>query len=233
MMITTPGGPVPIVYDSMSKQTHVLIAGKTGSGKSVVINGIVYTLISSRFPDECQFIFLDPKRVELNMYKRLPHCLVYSSEKAEMINALRVALDVIEKRYKIMQRQQQRKYQAGAGYIISVELADLMTTCRKSVLPLLQRIAQIGRAANVHIIAATQCPLTVIIPTELKVNFDSILGLKTATRQHSRNIIDRPGCESLPAYGKGYYITPAGISLESLPMIPDEKIYDIIKHWTR
>ena len=230
---TIPAGTVPVIYDSMGKQNHLLIAGKTGSGKSVVINGIIYTLIREYFPNECRFIFLDPKRVELNMYKRLPHCLIYSSEQTDMIKALEKSLAIIEKRYKSMQKQRIRKYTAGAVYIIIDELADLMTTCRKNVLPLLQRIAQIGRAANVHIIAATQCPLTVVIPTQLKVNFDTILGLKTATRQHSRNIIDRPGCELLPPYGKGYYITPAGISLESLPLITDQEIVKTVHHWTR
>ena len=229
----TPGGTRPVIYADMSKQTHLLIAGKTGAGKSVVINGIIYSLLIDHFPGECQFVMIDPKRVELSLYKALPHCLYYASEPGETKNALQYAIDIIESRYKAMQKRGERKYPGGHVYIIIDELADMMTTCKRDALPLLQRIAQIGRAANVHIIAATQCPLAKIIPTEIKVNFDSILGLKTATKQHSRNIIDRPGCESLPPYGYGYYITPAGISLEKLPLIQESELQRVAEYWKR
>ena len=111
------------------------------------------------------------------------------------------------------------------------ELADLMTVDKKHVLPLLQRIAQIGRAANVKIIAATQCPLTTVIPTAVKVNFDTIIGLHTRSAQDSRNIIGMAGCESLPRYGQGYYLTPAGIELYNIPMYDDAEQARIIRHW--
>ena len=106
-----------------------------------------------------------------------------------------------------------------------------MCTCKKQALPLLQRIAQLGRAANVHLIVATQCPLVTIIPTEVKVNFDSVLGLKTVTAQHSRNIISVKGCEALPKYGYGYYQTPDGMTLEKIPMIPEDEIARLVQHW--
>ena len=228
----TPGGTYPIIYENMTQQTHLLIAGKTGSGKSVVINGIIYTLLTSRFPSQCQFIFLDPKRVELVQYKNLPHCILYASEPGQPAQALKTALNITENRYKQMQRKRIKKYQGGALYVIIDELADLMTTDKKNIVPSLQRLAQIGRAANIHIIAATQCPLSKIIPTEIKVNFDSILGLKTATRQHSRNIIDCPGCEQLPPYGYGYYITPAGFTLEKLPLVPEKELQRVVNAWT-
>jgi len=228
----TPGLDIPAVYNDMSKQIHLLIAGKTGSGKSVVINGIIYSLLSQYFPEECKFVLVDPKRVELSSYKKLPHCLYYASEKNQIEKAFTITMQEIENRYKIMQRHGQRKYTAGQIYLIIDELADLILTNKKIVLPYLQRIAQIGRAAGIHIIAATQCPLTQVIPTEIKVNFDSIVGLKTATKQHSRNIINIPGCENLPPYGEGYYITPRTFTREKLPLIPDEQINKIIQHWT-
>ena len=228
--ITTPGGNRPGIYADMAAQVHLLIAGKTGSGKSVVINGIIYSLLIEKFPSECTFLFVDPKRVELSQYKPLPHCIEYASEPGEPLRVVSRALDIIETRYKAMQRAGARKYNGGACYIVIDELADLMTTCRAAIVPPLQRIAQIGRAANVHIIAATQCPLAKIIPTEIKVNFDSILGLKTATRQHSRNIIDAPGCELLPPYGYGYYITPSGRQLVQLPMIPETELKRVVDH---
>ena len=230
---TTPGGKYPRVYLDMAKQVHLLIAGQTGSGKSVVINGIIYSLLVNYFPEECQFVFMDPKRVELIDYKRLPHCLYYASEPGQPVQALSLALDITETRYKAMQAQGLKKYPGGHVYIIIDELADLMTTDKKNIVPLLQRLAQIGRAANIHIIAATQCPLAEIIPTKIKVNFDSIVGLKTATKQHSRNIISIPGLESLPRYGYGYYKTPVGGQLYKLPMISEENIKRVVKHWTR
>jgi len=229
----TPGGTRPAIYADMTKQTHLLIAGKTGSGKSVVINGIIYSLLIDNFQDECQFVLIDPKRVELSAFRPLPHCIAYASEPGQPVRALSFALDVIEKRFSAMQREGLKKYPGGQVYIIIDELADLMTTDRKNVVPLLQRICQIGRAAAVHVLAATQCPLSKIIPTEIKVNFDSILGLKTATKQHSRNIIDISGLENLPPYGNGYYITPAGGRLVKLPMIPESEIKSVIQYWTR
>lgn len=232
MIVTTPGGNRPVVYTELSKQTHVLIAGKTGSGKSVVINGIIYSLLIDALPNEVQFIFIDPKRVELCQYKTMPHCIMYASEPGQPKTALQTALNITENRYKTMQRNGQKKYTGGHVYVIIDELADLILTAKKDVLPLIQRICQIGRAANVHIIAATQCPLTKVIPTEIKVNFDCIIGLKTATKQHSRNIIDRPGCECLPRYGYGYIITPEGINLYKLPMIEEKELDRVVLHWT-
>ena len=231
--MSTPGGTVPAIYADMTKQIHLLIAGKTGAGKSVVINGIIYTLLCGSFPNESQFIFIDPKRVELVQYKNLPHCIMYASEPGEPIKALKTALTIIENRYKEMQKQGAKKYQGGAVYIVIDELADIMTTSKTLFVPLLQRIAQIGRAANVHIIAATQCPLAEIIPTKIKVNFDSLLGLKTATAQHSRNIISRTGCESLPKYGQGYYITPDGMQRVILPMVSESELQRVVTHWTK
>lgn len=229
---TQPPGSVPAVYDMLSQQTHVLIAGKSGSGKSVIINGIIYTLLSQYSPEQCQLILVDPKRVELLQWKCCPHCITYASEPGEPAQALRKALEITEKRYKIMQRQKIRKYTAGHVYIIIDELADLMTTDKQTIIPLLQRLAQIGRAANIHIIAATQCPLSEIIPTKIKVNFDCIVGLKTACKQHSRNIIGFPGCETLPPYGTGYIISPKQTNLYKLPMIPDTDMVKLEKYWT-
>ena len=230
---TTPGGSRAVIYTDMSKQAHLLIAGKTGAGKSVVINGIIHGLLCDSFPTECGLILIDPKRVELAQWRTCPHCIKYASEPGEPEKALQTALDITESRYRQMQREGVRKYRGGAVYVIIDELADLMTTARREVLPLLQRLCQIGRAANIHVIAATQCPLAKIIPTEIKVNFDAILGLKTATAQHSRNIIDQTGCESLPPYGYGYYRTPSGLTVERLPMIPDAELDRVANHWTR
>lgn len=229
---TTPAGEYYTLYADMLKQPHLLIAGATGSGKSVVINGIIYTALYET-PKAVQFILIDPKRVELVQYKNLPHTIEYASEPGIMVMALYEAMQITENRYKEMQRKALRKYQGGAVYVIIDELADLMTTNRRQVQPLLQRLCQIGRAAGVHVIAATQCPLATVIPTPIKVNFDSRVALRTRSKQDSRNILDCAGCECLPRYGQGYYMTPEGLTLYNIPMYEDEELNKRVKHWTR
>ena len=229
---TTPIMQYYSLYADMLQQTHLLIAGATGSGKSVVINGIIATSLRDS-PAQVQYILIDPKRVELSQYRRLPHCIAYASEPGSMIQALHTALDIIENRYKAMQKQGARKYTGSHIYIVIDELADLMTTNRKQVQPLLQRIAQIGRAANVHIIAATQCPLSAVIPTPIKVNFDSRVGLRTRSKQDSHNILGCSGCELLPSYGQGYYMTAQGIERYNIPMYDQTTTNALIQHWTR
>ena len=228
----TPAGQVYTLYRDMLNQPHLLIAGATGSGKSVVINGLVYTALHDS-PAAVQFILIDPKRVELVDYRPLPHTLQYSSEPGEMVQALEKAMEITESRYKAMQRQRVKKYAGGAVYVIVDELADLMTTDRRHVQPLLQRLAQIGRAANVHIIAATQCPLATVIPTPIKGNFDSRVALRTRSAQDSRNILGVKGCELLPRYGQGYYMTPDGLTLYNIPMQAPDEIAALVTYWKR
>ena len=228
----TPAGTYYNLYGNMLKQAHLLVGGCTGSGKSVVINGIITTALYQA-PDNVEFIFIDPKRVELADYKNLPHCLVYASEPDEMVKALKYAIQIIECRYKAMQKARQRKYTGGNLYIVIDELADLMTTNKKNVLPLLQRIGQIGRAANVHIIAGTQTPVIQVLPTVLKVNFDSKVALRTRSGQDSRNLTGFSGCENLPRYGQGYYITPEENTLYNIPMIDDTERKRIVNHWLK
>lgn len=229
---TTPQGQYYSLYADMLKQPHLLIAGATGSGKSVVINGLVYTALYDS-PAAVQFILIDPKRVELIDYAQLPHTLKYASEPGDMVQALELAMTITERRYKAMQARHMKKYDGGAVYVIIDELADLMTTDRRHVQPLLQRLAQIGRAANVHIIAATQCPLSAVIPTPIKVNFDSRVGLRTRSKQDSRNILGVSGCELLPRYGQGYYMTPDGLTLYNIPMQDPASVKTMLDYWKR
>lgn len=227
----TPSGDLYTLFDDMAKQPHLLIAGATGSGKSVVLNGIIYTLLHQS-PARALFIFLDPKRVELVQYKALPHCVQYATEPDDMVQALQHAIQITGARYQAMARQGLRKYQGAALYVVIDELADLMTTNKRQVQPLLQRLCQIGRAANVHVLAATQCPLAAVIPTPIKVNFDSRVALRTRSAQDSRNILGRTGCELLPRYGQGYYMTPEGLNLWNIPLTSDSDIDSICEWWT-
>lgn len=228
---TTPAGSIYSLYNDMAAQPHLLVAGATGSGKSVVVNGIIYNLLH-RGPNDAQLILIDPKRVELAQWRNVPHCIEYASEPAAMLSALQTALDLTERRFKAMQREGVRSYNGGHIYVIIDELADLMTTQKKAVLPILQRLCQIGRAARVHVIACTQCPLREIIPTAVKVNFDSRVALRTRSAQDSRNILGFTGCELLPRYGQGYFMTPEGCDLWRVPMYEADALADIAGYWT-
>lgn len=232
---TSPSGERFTLYADMLKQPHLLVAGATGSGKSVVINALIYTALFQHpgdAPGAVSFILIDPKRVELSQYRELPHVLRYASEPDTMRGALSYAMNLCEARYKAMQRDGVRKYQGGDVYIIVDEFADLMTTQRREIMPTVQRLAQIGRAARVHLIIATQTPISKVLPTEIKCNFDSRVALRTRSAQDSRNITGLKGCETLPRYGFGYYMTPERSAVEKLPMISDEDTAARVRWWT-
>ena len=228
---TTPGGEYSRLYRDMAMQPHMLIAGATGSGKSVVINGIIHSLLFNA-PCNVGLILIDVKKVELSDYRHLPHTIAYADDVPGSIRALQAAINITEARYKDMQRRRERLYNGSDIYVVIDELADLMTTAKRQVTPLIQRLCQIGRAARVHVIAATQCPIAAVIPTPIKVNFDARLGLRTRSKQDSRNILGNAGCENLPRYGCGYYMTPEGTTLYKLPMIDAADRERLINHWT-
>ena len=228
-----PGGRYSTLYDNMAAQTHLLIAGRTGSGKSCVVNGIIHSQLVRKSCDEVQFIFFDPKRVELSQWKNIPHCIAYASDDmCERLNALNLAVRIIEHRFQEMEMQGVKKYEGSDILVIIDELADLLTTQKNDVLPLLQRIGQIGRAARVHLVACTQCPTAQILSTQLRCNFDAILGLRTRSIQDSRNIIGMKGCEKLPDHGQGYYVTPQHEGIVDLPLIPEEDLRHVAEHWS-
>ena len=228
----TPGGDIYSIFDSLLKQSHVLIAGSSGSGKSVLVNGIVATAITAYSPASVQFVLIDPKRVELSPYKSIPHTIRYASEPDDMLQALEDVATMIDRRYTDMQARGQRKHTGSDVYVIIDELADLMTTQKKLVLPSLQRISQVGRAAKVHIIACTQSPLACVIPTTLKVNFDCIVGLRVRSKQDSRNILGVTGLETLPRYGSCIMSSCEGMQRYKVPYITEDEQNKLIQYWT-
>lgn len=232
---TSPSGERFTLYADMLRQPHLLVAGATGSGKSVVLNALIYTALYQHpgdNPGAVSFILIDPKRVELAQYRELPHVLRYASEPDTMRGAFAYAMNLCEARYKAMQRDGLRKYPGGDVYIIIDEWADLMTTQKREIMPTVQRLAQIGRAARVHIIMATQTPIAAILPTAIKCNFDSRVALRTRSAQDSRNITGLKGCETLPRYGFGYYMTPERSAVEALPMYSDADLAARVQWWT-
>ena len=155
----------------------------------------------------------------------------------DMIDALEYAVKETERRFSIMQTRGMKEYDGPDLYVIIDELADLMTSQKKQALPPLQRLAQIGRAARVHVIACTQNVMAVTIPTVLKCNFSTVLGLRTATAAQSRYLIAATGCESLPdpkkaGKGIGYLRDGADLDRYELYMYPDEEIARLVNYWT-
>ena len=216
---------------------HLLIAGATGSGKSVLVNGIITSLLMTQSPARCLFVLIDPKKVELSDYRSIPHVARYASEPADMIRSISWAVEETDRRFSVMQAQGVKEYAGPHLYVIIDELADLMTMHKKESLPLLQRLAQVGRAARVHLIACTQNVMAVTIPTVLKCNFSTVIGLRTATRSQSRMLIDAPGCETLPdpkREGKGYAFIRDGADLDHklIYKYDDTVLPSLVRFWT-
>ena len=233
----TPGGAVYPPFIKLADRPHLLIAGATGSGKSVALNGIIHSLLVTQSPFTCQFVLIDPKKVELMQYRDLPHVALYASEHPEIVHSLRWAVDETDRRFSAMQMAGVREYDGPHLYVIIDELADLMVSIKKETLPLLQRLAQIGRAARVHVIACSQNIMAQTIPTVLRCNFSTILGLRTCNAQQSRFLINAPGCEMLPdpkREGRGYAYIRDGADLEKLFIYKytDAEVQSIINWWT-
>jgi len=233
----TPAGTLYAVYEDMLTQSHLLIAGATGSGKSTLENALIYTaLINS--PATRQFIMIDPKRVELARYWDLPHVIQYEDDAPS--KALQTALTITEDRYKAMQREGVQEYTGGHVYVIIDELMPIMTDSRtrRECMPILQKLLAIARAAHVHVWALTQSPVRDVIPTTLKCNFDARIGLRTASRQDSRNILDMAGCETLPdprseGTAQMYYRHGSHTDLYTMARIEPEEINRVIDHWKK
>lgn len=220
------------LYEHILDQTHVLIAGATGSGKSVLMNGLVWTILQSE-PWMRKMILIDNKMVEFWRYRNCPHTIAYASDTKQIMLALYKAMEEIETRYKYMRSIGSLKYEGSDIYVLVDEFADLITVMKKESLPVLCRIAQIGRAAGVHLILATQRPTRDIINGQIKVNMDSRIALHVVSQIDSRNIIDMNGAEKLPRYGKGIYMCPSFDNpMEvDIPMISESWIQETLNYW--
>ena len=211
----------PIVAD-LAKMPHLLIAGTTGSGKSVMINSIVMSLLMRTFPEDVRLIMVDPKRVELAGYNGLPHLYVpVVTEPKQAASALQWAVSEMERRLKVFERIGVRKIstfnekQAAGEFehydnppakmpylvIIIDELSDLMMVAGKDVEASIVRIAQLGRAAGIHLIVATQRPSSNVVTGLIKANITNRIAFNVATGIDSRVIIDQTGAEKLTGYG--------------------------------
>ena len=211
----------PMVAD-LAKMPHLLIAGTTGSGKSVVISSIIMSLLMRTFPEDVRLIMIDPKRVEFAPYDGLPHLYVpVVTEPKQAASALQWAVSEMERRLKIFERIGVRKISTfnekqAAGefekydnppskmpYLVIVidELSDLMMVAGKDVEASIVRIAQLGRAAGIHMIVATQRPSSNVVTGLIKANITNRIGLTVATGIDSRVILDQTGAEKLIGQG--------------------------------
>ena len=236
MKYLTPSGNRFILYKTMLEQSHLLVAGATGSGKSVLINSLVSTALFDS-PAECRFILLDPKMTEFFQWETLPHTIRYAYEQDEMIKTLRESIDIMESRLRFLRSNGERIWNGAKIYIIIDELADLLTTCKMEVTPLLQRLMQLGRAAGIHVIAGTQCLLASVLPTPIKVNFPSVICLRVASKQQSRFICDKTGAETFPdpkTTGRAfaYFRTGADIKQFEVYKVSDDEQKRLVSWWT-
>ena len=203
---------------NLAKMPHLLIAGATGSGKSVCINNIIVSLIYQNSPDELKFIMIDPKRVELAAYNDIPHLLtpvVHETDKT--INALRWAVKEMDERYKLLQAAGKKNIESynksvivnKIPYIVIIidELADLMQTAAKEVEAAIIRLAQMARAIGIHLVLATQRPSTNVITGLIKANITSRIAFSVASNIDSRTIIDSAGAEKLLGNGDMLFVT--------------------------
>ena len=210
------------VVGNIAKLPHLLIAGTTGSGKSVMINSIITALLMRTLPDDVRLIMVDPKRVELSGYNGLPHLYVpVVTEPKQAASALQWAVSEMERRLKVFERIGVRKIstfnekQAAGEFeqydnppakmpylvIIIDELSDLMMVAGKDVEASIVRIAQLGRAAGIHLIVATQRPSSNVVTGLIKANITNRIAFNVATGIDSRVIIDQMGAEKLTGYG--------------------------------
>lgn len=206
------------VVAALDKMPHLLVAGQTGSGKSVMINTILTSLIYRNSPSDLKLILVDPKQVELKPYDDLPHLLSpVITEPEKCISALKWAVAEMERRYKTLADERKRniveynnvKKEQGMPYIVIVidELADLMMMAARDVEALIVRIAQKARAVGIHLVLATQRPSVDVITGLIKANVPARIAFTTASQVDSRTIIDQMGAEKLLGQGDMLLLT--------------------------
>lgn len=221
------------LYWNMLQQPHLLIAGATGSGKSTLIDDLIYTLVSLKAPVSASLVLIDPKEVQLKRWANLPHAINHSTDIDEIGKTLSGLANLMDARFKAMAANNFVQSDEKDIYIIIDEFIDIKILGGKEAEKAIIRTAAKGRAANMHIILATQRPTRDIINGAIKANFPSRVGLSTDGKQESRNIIETSGCELLPRFGYAYYKTPdyRQPTLFELKKTPENHLQSVIKYW--
>ena len=209
----------PVVSD-IESMPHLLVAGATGSGKSVCINTMIMSLLYQNAPDTLRLILVDPKRVELTMYNHIPHLLTpVITEADKTISALKWAVSEMDRRYRLFSETGRRNIQAfnegipegqqKMPYLVLIidELADLMSVAARDVEGAIVRLAQMARATGIHLIVATQRPSVDVITGLIKANIPTRIAFATASQADSRTILDMGGAEKLLGNGDMLYLS--------------------------
>ena len=261
----------PIVSD-LARMPHLLIAGTTGSGKSVGINAMILSLLFKLPPDQCRLILIDPKMLELSVYEGIPHLMApVVTEPAKAVSALKWTVREMERRYRAMSqlgvrnvggynerveearargevisRRVQTGYDSETGkptfeeqsltlealpFIVVVidEMADLMMVAGKEIEAAVQRLAQMARAAGIHVIMATQRPSVDVITGTIKANFPTRISFQVISKFDSRTILGEQGSEQLLGHGDMLYMIGGGrITRVHGPLVTDREVEDVV-----
>ena len=227
----------PIVGD-LTSMPHLLIAGTTGSGKSVCINTIILSLLYRHTPDRCKFILIDPKMLELSTYEGVPHliCPVITEAK-KAASVLGWVVKEMESRYRLMTKEGVRnidgynaKHKLPMPYIVVVvdEMSDLMLVAGKEIENYIQKLSQMARAAGIHIIMATQRPSVDVITGTIKANFPTRISFQVTSKIDSRTILGEQGAEQLLGKGDMLYMSSANRIIRiHAPFVSDNEIEKI------
>jgi len=227
----------PFVGDLFS-MPHLLIAGTTGSGKSVCINTIILSLLYRHTPDKCKFILIDPKMLELSTYEGIPHLLCpVITEAKKAASVLGWVVKEMESRYRLMTKEGVRnidgynaKHKLPMPYIVVVvdEMSDLMLVAGKEIENYIQKLSQMARAAGIHIIMATQRPSVDVITGTIKANFPTRISFQVTSKIDSRTILGEQGAEQLLGKGDMLYMSSANrIVRIHAPFVSDDEIEKI------
>ena len=201
----------------LAEMPHLLVAGTTGSGKTVCLNSIILSMLYKYGPNEVKFLMVDPKMVELSQYNPIPHCLCPAVTNPKKVTAaLHWVVGEMESRYSLLAKTGSRnivdyhKKGNGMPYIVVVidELADLMQICPKEVESAITRLAQLSRAVGIHLILATQRPSVDVITGVIKANFPARISFKVASKIDSRTVLDMNGAENLIGKGDMLFLKP-------------------------
>jgi S-DNA-T family DNA segregation ATPase FtsK/SpoIIIE len=244
-----------IVTSDLAAMPHVLIAGSTGSGKSVAINAMIMSVLFKSTPEQVRMILVDPKRVELGMYEGIPHLFTPIITEAKLAaNALRNAVKEMERRLKLLAASHVRNidqfnklFENGSDYlfedvnqeplpylmIVIDELADLMMLDRSNVEEAITRLAQMARAVGIHLILATQRPSVDVITGLIKANVPTRMSFRLATKVDSRTIIDSNGAESLLGRGDMLFLPPGTSRLQRVhaPFVTEKETAAVVDFW--
>ena len=231
---------IPIVGD-LASMPHLLIAGTTGSGKSVCINTIILSLLYRHTPDKCKFILIDPKMLELSTYEGIPHLLCpVITEAKKAASVLGWVVKEMESRYKLMTKEGVRnidgyntKHVLAMPFIVVVvdEMSDLMLVAGKEIENYIQKLSQMARAAGIHIIMATQRPSVDVITGTIKANFPTRISFQVTSKIDSRTILGEQGAEQLLGKGDMLYMSSANrIVRIHAPFVSDDEIEKVNKY---